>query len=599
MTDATIQEAERRLSAGDHTTAERMLSAAWRNFADAPAAALHVMGLIRRQQMRFAEAEQFLRSAITAEPKAARHWLALGETLTLAGFAAQAVAFLQEALRLEPGVPGATLALVRALLIAGRNEDAEQVLRGALGKAPSAALWELLARALRGQDRFEDALEAAEQATRLAPNDVAAAHSRAITLAAMGRNEEALAALDALAFRGVQAPAIAIARGTALFNLTRAADAEAAFAEGVRRWPQDAGMHNALANARWMRGDGEAFTRDFEKAVETQPENLGLRIGCADLLRRADFRDRAEDMLRGGLKRFPDNFSLLSSLGVLLDEMDRPEDGVELLQRAVALAPQITATRANLACALMRVSRSQEALDVITPARQAEPNNQEWICYETMALRQLGSPRYRELCDFDLMVFPQELPIPPGYANSAAFNEALADALSRLHVLQSHPLDQSLRHGSQTSRSLLHVDDPVIKAYLRALDEPIRAYLDRMGEPDPNHPWSGRKTGAYRLTGSWSVKLKAQGYHINHLHPAGWISSAYYVQVPEAAFSGQGQEGWIKFGEPRWPTPGCTIEKVVQPRPGILVLFPSYMWHGTIPFSSGERMTAPFDAVPV
>ena len=41
------------------------------------------------------------------------------------------------------------------------------------------------------------------------------------------------------------------------------------------------------------------------------------------------------------------------------------------------------------------------------------------------------------------------------------------------------------------------------------------------------------------------------------------------------------------------------IERVIQPKEGRLVLFPSYMWHGTIPFSSGERLTAPFDVVPM
>jgi hypothetical protein len=139
----------------------------------------------------------------------------------------------------------------------------------------------------------------------------------------------------------------------------------------------------------------------------------------------------------------------------------------------------------------------------------------------------------------------------------------------------------------------------VIQTYLAALSEPILAYIDAMGPPDPSHPWSGRKTGKFRLAGTWSVKLRANGYHINHVHPAGWISSAYYVAVPPVVAAGEGRQGWIKFGEPRWPTPGCTIEKVVQPKAGRLVLFPSYMWHGTIPFSQGERMTAPFDAVPV
>jgi hypothetical protein len=288
----------------------------------------------------------------------------------------------------------------------------------------------------------------------------------------------------------------------------------------------------------------------------------------------------------------------LQSLGVLLDEQARTSEGLPLLQDAVARAPQVTQSRANLAFALLRLGRGEEALREIAPARKAEPLNQEWICYETMALRQLGHPRYRELCDYERMVRAYDLSAPPGFAGVDAFNQALADSLARLHVLEAHPLDQSLRGGSQTSRSLLYVDDPVIQAYLKALAEPISAYIEAMGAPDPGHPWSGRKTGGFRLAGAWSVKLKANGYHINHLHPAGWISSAYYVALPAVVADAAGQQGWIKFGEPRWPAPGCAVEKVVQPRVGRLVLFPSYMWHGTIPFSQGERLTAPFDVVP-
>jgi len=41
------------------------------------------------------------------------------------------------------------------------------------------------------------------------------------------------------------------------------------------------------------------------------------------------------------------------------------------------------------------------------------------------------------------------------------------------------------------------------------------------------------------------------------------------------------------------------ILKAVQPVPGRLVLFPSYMWHGTIPLdASSARTTIAFDAVP-
>jgi hypothetical protein len=43
-----------------------------------------------------------------------------------------------------------------------------------------------------------------------------------------------------------------------------------------------------------------------------------------------------------------------------------------------------------------------------------------------------------------------------------------------------------------------------------------------------------------------------------------------------------------------------TAEHFVQPRPGRLVLFPSYMWHGTNPIVGDEiRLSVAFDAVPL
>ncbi|MGH8111927.1 MAG: putative 2OG-Fe(II) oxygenase, partial [Rhodanobacteraceae bacterium] len=37
----------------------------------------------------------------------------------------------------------------------------------------------------------------------------------------------------------------------------------------------------------------------------------------------------------------------------------------------------------------------------------------------------------------------------------------------------------------------------------------------------------------------------------------------------------------------------------VCPQTGMLVLFPSYFWHGTVPFSDDDtRLTVAFDAVP-
>jgi uncharacterized protein (TIGR02466 family) len=102
-----------------------------------------------------------------------------------------------------------------------------------------------------------------------------------------------------------------------------------------------------------------------------------------------------------------------------------------------------------------------------------------------------------------------------------------------------------------------------------------------------------------QYTGAWSVRLHRLGYHVNHFHPDGWLSSAYYVQTPPEAEDPVARSGWIKFGEPRNPVPGVKAERFVQPRPGRLVLFPSYMWHGTTAIhGDAPRVTIAFDVKP-
>ena len=81
----------------------------------------------------------------------------------------------------------------------------------------------------------------------------------------------------------------------------------------------------------------------------------------------------------------------------------------------------------------------------------------------------------------------------------------------------------------------------------------------------------------------------------------GWISSCYYVAVPDAVKDEAGRQGWIKFGEPSFEA-GLKnpIRRAIQPAPGRLVLFPSYMWHGTVPFrDAAARTTIAFDVVPM
>jgi hypothetical protein len=113
---------------------------------------------------------------------------------------------------------------------------------------------------------------------------------------------------------------------------------------------------------------------------------------------------------------------------------------------------------------------------------------------------------------------------------------------------------------------------------------------------DSAHPLLRHRDDIWRLAGSWSVRLSGGGdFHTSHIHPQGLVSSALYLEVPPA--NGQAaQEGWLEVGR---PPPDLRLDlpplQIIEPKPGHLALFPSTLYHGTRPFSTGRRMTAAFD----
>ena len=91
------------------------------------------------------------------------------------------------------------------------------------------------------------------------------------------------------------------------------------------------------------------------------------------------------------------------------------------------------------------------------------------------------------------------------------------------------------------------------------------------------------------------MRLTGGGFHVAHFHPRGIVSSATYLAVPKTK---EPYEGWLEIGgvPAGFDLPLEPLYRI-EPVPGRLALFPSYMFHGTRPFAEGERLTAAFDVV--
>ena len=593
----TLQQAATAFEHGDLETAQRQCRAI---LASDPrnADAAHLLGLTLKRSGRTDEAESLLRASIELAPSRSEFRINLSNLLAATNRVADAIACLAAALERDPASRPVRLALARLENNAGRPAAAEQTARALLQTdARDAEAWSALAAAQRDQGRLADAEASFRRAVELAPDYAIARHNLGAVLGRLKRAAESLTELLRAEQLGVRGPELELNKARARMDLGELDAAENGMAQIVAQSPSFLDAQVTLAKLRHMRGDHD-FARALADAAQ-HSEDPALTLALGDLWRRAGHLAEAASLLDALAARLPDVPEIASSLAVVLQERGDLERARALALSASRAHPQDAAMTENLIAILLQCGDADAAQPLIADARDAAPLDQRWLAYAATAARLEGRREYDDLYDYDRFVGEFELEPAPGHGDLTTFNAALGTFLAEQHALRSHPLDQSLRYGTQSIRDLRHEHDEAMRAFLAAIREPIEDYRRRLGH-DPDHPFLTRNAGPTELAGCWSVELHRSGYHVNHIHPEGWISSAYYVSVPAEVDDPATRSGWLKLGEPRMPTPGATPARFVQPRAGKLVLFPSYMWHGTTPLNSDEpRLTIAFDAVPM
>ncbi len=500
----------------------------------------------------------------------------LANLLAQAERAEEAEAEFRRALSADARFVPAACGLVSLLLSTGRAADAAAVL-APFGEASSdPQVLAAHASVAKAQGRKVDVLRAHERLRDLHPASAAHWHNVAASAGDLQRFADAEAASARAHALGSDAPETWLVRARALHGLDRLDEAEAAFVEALRRRPAMLDAHRDLAQLVWMRtGDAGRALAHMEGALAADPTQQALAVERARLLDYAGRREEADAGLAPLAARPQAGAGVLTAATQLAVHLD-PDRAAAYAERALALLPDTPEVWRNLAEARLAQGRNAEAGELADRLAAAAPDDGGALALQATTRRLLGDPRAAALHDYDRLVRARRIDAPPGWPDLPAYLRDLAAGLERLHVNTAHPVGQSVRGGAQTNANLLESDDPAVRAFPRAVDGPIRAYIAALGEGAD--PVRRRNTGAYRFHGAWSVRLREGGRHADHMHP----------------------EGWIRFGEAGLVThPKLEAEHWVKPEPGLLVLFPSCMWHGTTPFS-GEtpRLTVAFDLLP-
>jgi hypothetical protein len=219
-----------------------------------------------------------------------------------------------------------------------------------------------------------------------------------------------------------------------------------------------------------------------------------------------------------------------------------------------------------------------------------DPASSHALYYKAVALAQLGrGEEAAAIMATDRFVRSSELPTPSDPEREESFRGSVRAEILANPTLHPDPAAHTTRNGLRTFAFPLSGD----RAAPHLLERIRDCIADYSRSLTGDHPFVRCRPEQASFV-AWAIVLRAAGYQRLHHHPKPWMTGVYYVAAPQVA----GNAGALRIGvlpdwagvEPPWPV----IE--VPPRPGTLVLFPSFVPHETRPTGSDEeRISIAFD----
>ncbi len=412
----------------------------------------------------------------------------------------------------------------------------------------------------------------------------------------------------------------------------RPREAEVRYREVLDLDPRIPDAWLGLGNVQRGQGQLEDAAESYRQANTLSSGTPSAYNNLGNVLLELERFDEAESLYRDAIDQTPDRATYWYNLGNLLRRWNKHEPALEAFEKALSLDPNDKGIRINYGHALREAGRIDGAIKVfsllaadypdtghihgllasaLTQGRDfeaaslvcddflaAHPANPSILSYKAVVWNEEGrDEEVSAFLDFDRLVVPVRIQVPEAFDDMDAFNLALEDHILNHPSLVFAPGDNATRSGFHSGELLVEPKGPIAgleSQILKAVENYCRNY-----EIDATHPFFSQPPPERLRLMVWSVVLRSQGFQIPHIHPDAWLSGVYYAKVPSfIGEQGSGNGGCIEFGEPNdqfffeRPLPVGSF----RPEEGKLFLFPSFLFHHTIPYESDEtRISIAFD----
>tara|TARA_B100000963_G_scaffold194636_1_gene169325 strand:+ start:18236 stop:19546 length:1311 start_codon:yes stop_codon:yes gene_type:complete len=317
----------------------------------------------------------------------------------------------------------------------------------------------------------------------------------------------------------------------------------------------------------------------------------------------------------------PECIGSLNGMGLCLFNEGKTDEAISYYSKVLEIDPSQTHINTNIANCMRLKQSFSEAADFygrhnskISQAQKIEclykiRNIKEFDKAMEQFIKDFGyTPLVGTLSTHSSIVFSRENKFPfcnnpfdfiqkSNIFEGTNSNDIINNFVSDFNKLKITKKDQSLlQNGFQSSGNIFLQEIPSIQLIKNIITEKIEEYRETFSSSNSGIIKDWPKD--YSLYG-WLIMIRDCGFLSSHIHKEGWLSGSLYINIPEKL---EGDAGNLKFSLDgnSYPNDNKVFpEKIVDLGTGDIILFPSSIFHSTVPFTSKKnRITLAFDVRP-
>jgi Flp pilus assembly protein TadD len=387
--------------------------------------------------------------------------------------------------------------------------------------------------------------------------------------------------------------------------------------------PQNVIVWNLLALGYKNSGNREKAQNLYEHLLDLNPTNALLLTNLANLYKEIGRVHDSVKCYQRALEQQPDLLDAEDGLGNAYTALGELDKALECFNRVIELDEGRESTRLNLANIYRKLMRYEEAVAHFEFTDVGLSKTHQLECIYLLGDKELFIEKFEKLvADKKLNPLLGCLSSHASIRYERAFtNPFCTDPFDYIHhsqvteeegftddlinqIMDFHNSDKTsyagqplLRNGRQSTGNLFLTNHSFVKPITEIIKTKLREY--RTCFTDSNEGFLKNWPDKAGLFG-WIVSINNGGNLNAHIHKEGWLSGTLYLNVPKMSDSDEGNIAFSLHGA-NYPTEGKQFppEKVADVHRGGIILFPSSVFHYTIPFNSPhERVSLAFDLIP-